>query len=332
MTIGRRNRTGASGNTEHDAEGSPRAVLIAQALDALRFHGWFFCVSELGAPWALQLPGKRFAAMHAVLDGTCVVTVDGASEAVRLGPGDLAILPRDDIHAVADRAGRKPIPVSAIAGIDRRDRNATRFTHGGSGARTRLLTASFVADARSAAGLVAALPPVIVLRAGTPACARIEPVLALVRGEAAQPDGISGAVLRRAAEILFIQALREALSSAHATTGWLAAAADARLAPVLTAMHAEPARRWTLAGLARLANLSRTAFFERFQRRLEQTPAEYLQGWRLQLAARRLRTTQESIGAIAAAAGYDSPSAFARAFRRAMGQSPHAFRTARERP
>lgn len=330
MTIGKRTRARASGNTEHDAERSPRAVLIAQALDALRFHGWFFCVSDLGAPWAVQLPGNRFAAVHAVLDGACVVTVQGHPEPLRLGPGDLVVLPRDDIHSVADRPGRRPMPISAVVGIDRRDRNATTFVHGGSGARTRLLTASFVADMRSAAGLVAGLPAAIPLRAGTRACERIGPVLALVRAEAAQPDGISSAVLRRAAEILFIQALREALLSAQPTTGWLAAAADPRLAAVLTAMHADPGRRWTLAGLARLANLSRTAFFQRFQTRLGQTPAEYLQDWRLRIAARRLRGSEDSIGAIAAAAGYESPSAFARAFRRATGQSPKSFRAARE--
>jgi AraC-like DNA-binding protein len=330
MTIGKRPVPRASGSPQDDADGSPRSVLIAQMLDALRFRGWFFCVSDLGAPWALQLPGGRFAAMHAVLEGACIVGCPGRTDPLRLGRGDVVVLPRDDIHVVADRTGRRPTPISAVAGIDRRDRNATTFVYGGSGARTRLLTASFVADSRSAAGLVAGLPAAIALRTGTGACARIDPVLALVRAEAAQPDGMSGTVLRRAAEILFIQALREALLAARPTTGWLAAAADPRLAAALTAIHAEPERRWTLAALARLANLSRTAFFERFQSRLDQTPAAYLQDWRLHLAARRLHGTLDSVGVVAAAAGYDSPSAFARAFRRIHGLSPNAFRATRE--
>jgi AraC-like DNA-binding protein len=331
MTIGNRPGARAPGSTQDDADGSPRSVLVAQALDALRFRGWFFCVSDLSAPWALRLPGGRFAAMHVVLEGACVVGCAGETGMLRLDRGDVVVLPRDDIHFVADRPGRRPIPISAIAGIDRRDRNATTFAYGGGGARTRLLTASFVADTRGAAGLVAGLPAAIALRTETGACARIDPMLALLRAEAAQPDGISAAVLRRAAEILFIQALREALLSARPTTGWLAAAGDPRLAAALTAMHAEPERRWTLAGLARLAHLSRTAFFERFQSCLGQTPAAYLQDWRLQLAARRLRATPDSVGVVAAAAGYDSPSAFARAFRRVHGLSPKAFRGAGER-
>jgi AraC-like DNA-binding protein len=327
-TIRGRALLGASGSPELDAESSPRATLIAQVLDALRFQGWFFCVSDLSAPWALRLPGGRLAAVHAVLGGDCVLTLQGESAAVRLAPGDVVVLPRDEVHAVSDRLGRQAIPVDAIASIDRRDRNATTFTYGGGGARTRLLTASFVADVRTAHAIVAGLPPLMVLRSGTPACTRLDSVLALIRDEAAQQGGVSSAVLRRAAEILFIQALRQAVLDARPSTGWLAAASDPRLAIALTALHKQPDRRWTLPDMAKLTHLSRTAFFERFQACLGQTPAEYLQWWRLQLAAQRLRETRDSVGSIAMAVGYDNPSAFARAFKRLFGQSPNEYRVA----
>lgn len=329
-TIGSRAHRRASASTESDAERSPRAALIAQVLDALRFQGWFFCVSELSAPWAVQLPGGRLAAMHAVLDGECTVSLAGEPAGVRLASGDIAVLPRDEVHTLSDRPGRQAVPVTTIVGIDRRDRHATTLTYGGGGARARLLTASFVADLRQAHAIVSGLPRLMVLRSGTAASARVESVLALVRAEPAQPRGVSSAVLRRAAEILFIQALREALLDIQPAMGWLAAASDPRLAPALNALHERPDRRWTLTDLARLAHLSRTAFFERFRACLAQTPAEYLQWWRLQLAAQRLRETQDSIGNIALAAGYASPSAFARAFKRLQGQAPNEFRAARQ--
>lgn len=321
----------AAANALEDADRSPRAVLIAQVLDALRFHGWFFCVSELSAPWALQLPGGRLAAVHAVLEGECVVSLAGDPATVRLSAGDVVVLPRDETHAISDRPGRQATPVTAIAGVDRRDRQATTFAYGGGGLRTRLLTASFAADMRMAQAVVAGLPAMMVLRAGTPACARLAPVLAMVRAEAEQPAGGSSAVLRRAAEVLFIQALREALFDATPATGWLAAASDPRLAPALTALHAQPGHRWTLPELAGLAHLSRTAFFQRFQACMGQTPAEYLQWWRLQLAAQRLRESQDSIASISMDVGYDNPSAFARAFKRLLGRSPVEFRASVER-
>lgn len=325
-TIGPHASRDAAANPVDDADRSPRATLIAQVLDALRFQGWFFCVSELSAPWALQLPGGRLAAIHAVLEGECVVWLVAGSTPVRLSAGDVVVLPRDEIHAVGDRPGRKATPVAAIAGLDRRDRRATTFAYGGGGPRTRLLTASFTADMRMARTVVAGLPAMMVLRAGTSAAAGLEPVLALVRAEAGQPAGVSSAVLRRAAEVLFIQALRGALLDATPSVGWLAAASDPRLAPVLEALHERPEHRWTLPEMARLSHLSRTAFFERFQACMGQTPAEYLQWWRLQRAAQQLRETQDSVVQIALAVGYDNPSAFARVFRKALGESPTEFR------
>ncbi|MCZ8233864.1 MAG: AraC family transcriptional regulator [Inhella sp.] len=328
-TIGMHAAPRAAESAAHDADRSPRAVLIAQVLDSLRFHGWFFCVSELSAPWALQLPGGRLAAIHAVLEGECVVTLAGDGTTLHLSAGDVVVLPRDEVHAMSDRAGRPVVAVTAIAGIDRRDRRASSLSYGGGGALTRLLTASFTAEMRSAQAIVAGLPAIMVLRAATPECKRLSPALALVREEAAQPGGVSSAVLRRTAEILFVQALREALLDTRPATGWLAAASDSRLAPALLALHEQPERRWTLVELAHCTHLSRTAFLERFQACLGQTPTEYLQGWRLQLAAQRLRETQDSVTQIAMSVGYDNPSAFARAFKRLLGQSPNEFRAAR---
>ena len=135
-------------------------------------------------------------------------------------------------------------------------------------------------------------------------------------------------MLRRAAEILFIQAVREALLEAPAGSGWLAAAADRHLSAVLAAMHERLGHRWTLSELAGLAHLSRTAFFERFCTLVGQTPAEYLRDRRLEIAVRRLRYTDDAIIAIAMDVGYASPAAFARAFKRIHGQSPQALRSA----
>lgn len=202
----------------------------------------------------------------------------------------------------------------------------------GGGVRTQLLTARFMADMPVGKALVAGLPSAIVSRAGMAACARIAPALALVRGETARPGGVSSAVLRRAAELLFIQALPQALLDTSPATGWLAAASDPRLAAALTAMHRQPDAQWTIAALARLSHLSRTTFFQRFCARMAQTPADYPQWRRLRIAAQRLQETHDSIGNMARAVGYSHPSAFACALRRAQGLAPNEFRSVRAHP
>jgi AraC-like DNA-binding protein len=55
----------------------------------------------------------------------------------------------------------------------------------------------------------------------------------------------------------------------------------------------------------------------------------YLTRWRMQLAARRLESPDVAIAQVAAEIGYESEAAFNRAFKRAVGQPPGAWRRRR---
>jgi AraC-like DNA-binding protein len=88
------------------------------------------------------------------------------------------------------------------------------------------------------------------------------------------------------------------------------------------AEHAEPARRWTLLELAKLAGMSRTTFAERFREVVGQTPLDYLAGWRMRLAAERLHRTDDSVASIGFSVGSESEAEFSTAFRRETGCSP----------
>ena len=88
------------------------------------------------------------------------------------------------------------------------------------------------------------------------------------------------------------------------------------------------ARRWTVDDLAQQAGTSRTVLAERFKALMGQTPIEYITGWRMQLAAERLRAGHDSLAAIAADVGYESEAAFNRAFKRVTGVTPGRWRDA----
>ncbi len=72
----------------------------------------------------------------------------------------------------------------------------------------------------------------------------------------------------------------------------------------LQLMQADPARRWTTDELAREVGASRTVLGERFNAVLGKPPIEYLTGWRIQLAADRLRNGRDAIARIAVDSGY----------------------------
>ncbi|HEX5344986.1 MAG TPA: AraC family transcriptional regulator, partial [Duganella sp.] len=100
--------------------------------------------------------------------------------------------------------------------------------------------------------------------------------------------------------------------------------ADERLAQALRRMHEEITAPWTVAQLAKEAALSRSAFFERFNRAVGVAPMEYLLRWRMAQAKHLLRR-QSSVAAVAEQVGYGSASAFSVAFTRHVGVPPARY-------
>jgi AraC-like DNA-binding protein len=78
----------------------------------------------------------------------------------------------------------------------------------------------------------------------------------------------------------------------------------------------------SLQGLAEAVGLSRFHLLRLFKAVYGSTPLGFAERTRMEVAARRLSADRHAIGELSAALGYDSPSAFARAFRRRFGHAP----------
>jgi transcriptional regulator GlxA family with amidase domain len=176
--------------------------------------------------------------------------------------------------------------------------------------------------------LIAALPRILHLpaaRAGEWVARAIDQ--AVVESNARKPGG--DAVLERLSEMMFVDAARRYLDALpEDATGWLAGLRDRFVGKALALMHERPEQPWTLDDLAREVALSRSALHERFVQCVGQAPMQYLASWRMQLGARLLRESNRTVATIALDVGYDSEAAFSRAFRRAMGTPPAAWRRA----
>lgn len=94
---------------------------------------------------------------------------------------------------------------------------------------------------------------------------------------------------------------------------------------------ARPAERVRLADAAREACLSPYHFHRAFRGAFGCTPHEYLTRYRLDLASRLLRETARSVTDICFDVGFESLGSFSSLFRRHMGVSPRAFRSAHGR-
>ncbi len=85
----------------------------------------------------------------------------------------------------------------------------------------------------------------------------------------------------------------------------------------------------TTGSLAAVAGFSPFYFHRVFAAYLRETASEYVRRIRLEWAARRLIFGHEPVTHIALAAGYETPAAFGRAFKRRFDVSPRSFRAGR---
>jgi AraC-like DNA-binding protein len=100
---------------------------------------------------------------------------------------------------------------------------------------------------------------------------------------------------------------------------------DAALARALAHVRSDPAGS-DMPTAARAAGLSERSLRRRCQSRIGMGWNEYRRRARLLAAIEPLTETDQSIACIAADVGFESQSAFARAFRHLVGQSPQEFR------
>lgn len=78
--------------------------------------------------------------------------------------------------------------------------------------------------------------------------------------------------------------------------------------------------------LAAIAGLSRTAFFDRFARTMQQTPRQYLQGLRVERAKQLLKSSELSLSEVSTACGFFDQTHMTRIFKRLVNATPGRYR------
>ncbi|MEL4319911.1 AraC family transcriptional regulator [Leifsonia sp. YIM 134122] len=299
---------------------------LADGLHLLRFTGALYCRAELSAPWGVEFPElDGYMMLPVVLAGRCVLEIDG--ERHTLEAGSAALITRGVTHRLLSTADAASRPLFDIP-VERVTETFEHMRIDGGGDRTQIAYAAMKVDAPLASRLTDELPGLIRVDAWDDGEAgAFQSVLRMLAREAegTQPGG--EAVMTSLADVLVIQVLRWWLRTTELpATGWLTAVRDPQVGRALGRMHARPDHDWTLVELARQANMSRSAFAERFATLVGEPPMRYLAGWRLQQAHTELVRTADPIASISSRVGYTSEAAFSRAFKRHYSATPGEVR------
>ncbi|MVA18952.1 helix-turn-helix domain-containing protein [Agrobacterium vitis] len=268
--------------------------------------------------WGVRYRSYDAPGFTVVMTGEAWVTF-GDREALRIAEGDFLLLPTTPAFSLCSEPGAPCIPAEPLA-------EAVRHGEQEGQPEFAALGGSFSIENVNAPLLLALLPDHIHISASGGGATRFGRLIELLSEECIANYPGKELIIQRLLETLLVEALRwDIIGNNAASAGLLSGLRDPAIARVLRAIHEDVRTRWTVANLAGVAGMSRSAFAARFHEIVGCAPIEYLARWRIALAKDELLSGGKSLDRIADEIGYESASAFSTAFSKRLGCSPRRF-------
>jgi len=287
--------------------------VLTDLLGRSRARGAAFTHTTVQGDWGVEFSAGPRVSLHAIVTGGAYLWADDPARALRVTAGDVVLVRESTRHHMAHAPGAACIPFHEVPRAASGD--------------TVFFCGAYDFEGDLIRPLLDALPTTVRLRPapGSTLCGTMD----LLGREMLREEPGRQALLDRLLDVALIQLLREHLTAAGPDApAWFRALACPHVGPALRALHADPARSWTVADLAAEAHLSRATFARRFTALLGVGPLTYLTDWRMALARERLRDSDDRLAAVARSLGYGSEFAFAAAFKRHHGAAPGRWRAA----
>lgn len=234
-------------------------------------------------------------------------------------PGyEVSLIARGDLEFALGTGDRRTIAASAGAAIvlppGLLNTPRARYTH----VDQILVSRELVAEAKDAFGVAGAMPDEPwVHGAGSSVVAITQAIGAELPNASGDDPGIEALV---GALVLALVRRRDARTIERERV------VEPAIRRALAMIEAQWADRIGIDDLARAAGLPRFVFLRKFKAQVGVSPYRHLGTVRLDRAAERLRTTNDTVLAVALDCGFGDPSRFARAFARRFGASPARWR------
>ena len=295
---------------------------LSDVLSLLKPRSYSCGGTDVAGDFSVQYPRHEGIKCYAIVSGQRWLSVEGVRDPLQLTAGDCFLLPRGRSFRLA--SDLTLLAVDALAMHATQQKNGGMLTINGGGDCVTV-GAHFILSHHHAGILLGVLPPIVHIRTESDKAA-MRWSLERLRQELRDPQPGGFLVAQHLAYMMLVQALRLHLAEGlKGGVGWLFALADRQMSAAITAMHDDPAHRWTLQKLAQVAGMSRSIFAQKFKDTVGEPPMEYLVRWRMTLAADKLMHSSDPISVIALSLGYESESAFGKAFKRVMGCSPRQY-------
>lgn len=303
--------------------------LLSGILNVMKMSGSVYFRTSFTSPWGVEVPPhQNVSRFHYVHRGRCYVRVDNQDSTVFLEQGDLIIITRGASHILSEPQDAVISSLDTIvedAGFT--GRGALLVGDPETGHETQLICGHFAFDSGTKHVLLDSLPDYVHVKDyGRASPDWLDNTLKMIGSELGHDKMGGDLIALKLSEIIFTQAIRYYIENDGKSQTGLAGFTDSNIRAALIALHERPGDAWSVDDMAKIAGMSRTAFSNRFNELIGNTPLNYLMDWRMLIARQMLIDTEYPIIDIAMKAGYQSEAAFGRIFKRYFDMPPAGFR------
>lgn len=297
-------------------------------LQAIKLRSVVYFRSKWTAPWGYYSKAPSQPRFHFVVSGRCWFSSEDFIEPTCVGDGDLVIVAPGQPYSMRDELSSQTLLLEDLIESQPPDeKKAGVFCSGNGGQATRMLCGRFLLEELSLNPLARSLPAVLLVRGGSHAGDSLRSAFSIMENEFSVGRPGAEAMVARLMDVIFLQAIRASLDwNQKYRPGWISALQDPAISKAVIMIHSSLSSALTVDTLARRSAMSRSAFAARFTQMLGESPISYVARWRMNRAAHLLGATEDKIAAVAHKVGYESVTAFTKAFKQHLGLSPGAYR------
>ncbi|EPJ45262.1 MAG: hypothetical protein OFPI_37420 [Osedax symbiont Rs2] len=302
--------------------------VLGDVLRVLRLRGSLYFDACFCAPWGMQVSSSSQASFHIIVKGEAWLKLDSQAEPIKLQAGDIVLFPTSAGHSISDRLDSQCLQGEAVVQAYQNQQPLFAGSPADSHQPKCNIICGYVEFDRALSHpFLTNLPDFIHVDGQMRSRFKwldsaIEQIV--LETSVQQPGG--AVLIDRFTEILFIQMIRSYAQLNLQQQSYFSALLDDQLSTALSLMHNAPDRDWSVELLASKVGMSRSVFYGRFNDHIGIPPMKYLFEWRMLQAKQKIQNSHKSLSLVAEEVGYQSDSAFQKAFKRFFSYTPASLR------
>lgn len=297
--------------------------ILGEVLRVIRLKGSVYFNACFCSPWGMSIQQDARASFHIVVKGNAWLIMEGLSKPLKLGAGDIVLFPTGSPHTIADHPDSHCFFGTEVVAAYRN--NQPLFD--GELDDFNIICGYAEFDHTLSHPLIDNLPSFIHIDTKTRNDSYwLDNIIKQIILETSEKAPGSELLIDKFTEILFIQVIRSYAKQNNTELCYISALLDSQLSQALVLMHSKPDHEWSVEGLASQIGMSRSAFYSHFNEMVGTPPMKYLTQWRMMQAKDKLQNSSTPIPLVAEQVGYQSSSAFQKAFKRFFSFTPASLR------